>query len=216
MNALEIQLIWEELCNRFSLSEHVVESTWSVLANHYQEEGRYYHDFSHISSLLSLSGEFRNNVVNKDVVDLAIFFHDVIYDPKSKTNEEDSAELFKEVLGNYIDSSIVERVVHYIIETKRHDVADCGDTDLQFFMDFDMSILGSSMESYISYCQAIRKEYSFYPDEAYRIGRAAFLRTTINENKQVFSTKEFRERYEATAKSNILWECAQLESGNLI
>jgi len=35
---------------------------------------------------------------NPDVVECALLFHDIVYDPTSKTNEEDSAELADRML----------------------------------------------------------------------------------------------------------------------
>lgn len=212
----EVESIWFDLCRLFNITESIAGSVWITLSVQYQEEGRFYHTLEHIHSLLKLNDSYRKELVDPGVVMFAIFFHDIIYDPKSKFNEEDSSAVFAERLNGHLDEAVIQKVCHYINETKKHDVLSSEDTDLKYFVDFDMSILGSDRQTYQLYCQAIRKEYAHYPDEAYCNGRTAFLRGTVNEGKRIFATEEFFTKYEETAKSNILWECELLESGRLV
>jgi predicted metal-dependent HD superfamily phosphohydrolase len=51
------------------------------LENYFNEPQRHYHNMFHISRLL------KENKNLSDMMLLSIWFHDIIYDPKSKENE---------------------------------------------------------------------------------------------------------------------------------
>ena len=202
----------------------MTDQLWGVLKTKYSEEGRYYHTLAHINSLLLLSAKYESLINDKIAVDLAIFIHDIIYDPKSKSksNEEESAKLFKEALAPYVDKHLIDKVYTYIIETKAHAVSQAEDGDLKLFIDFDMSILGSNRSDYAEYAKNIRKEYEFIPQEDYCKGRASVLNSFVNgdtsgnQAKFIFATSLFRDKMEAKAHSNLRWECEILSSGNLV
>jgi len=94
----------------------------------YNEPHRAYHNMMHVEDVLASLDflmaadaqpkEESNTFSEKDfsITTLAAFFHDVIYNPKSSTNEKDSAELFLEfaselynVIVNDISSSSKEK-----------------------------------------------------------------------------------------------------------
>lgn len=202
-----------DICRSVCGESSNIDSIWFVVERHYSEPHRAYHNLTHIQALLALSASIPVALVDPQAVDLAIIFHDIIYDPKSKTNEEDSAALFKSLFP--AESPLRDKVIQYIIETKKHSVLDSNDNDLKWFIDFDMSIVGSAREDYIIYARQIRQEYSFVPEEDYCRGRAAVLRTFLNGGR-IFATEECYEKWEAQARANIEWECSVLSSGRLV
>lgn len=197
----------------------------------YSEEARHYHTFAHICDMLQQFEEHKGSMSDPVTVCLAIFFHDAIYNPKSSTNEEDSAELFSEFANELTRQfpnceNVVKRsvVVDYILQTKKHDVSTSSDEDLKLFIDIDMSILAAERTRYEAYCRAIRREYIHVDTETFCRARAAFLRsTTLNEgSKNVFASDIFKSKVyeggldcEAAVKANIAWECGILERGEL-
>lgn len=183
---------------------------WNIIAEKYQESGRYYHNLHHITDMLNQSEIFKDKLHNRIVVDLSIIFHDLIYDGKSATNEEDSAILFRELLDGKFSSEVINKVFDYIIETKKHAVADSKDSDLRLFIDFDMSILGSSRDLYFEYARKIRKEYVHIEFITYCEKRAGFLRKVLSEEDTIYSSAEY-EMYEQPARENIKAECEKLE-----
>ncbi|OQA49851.1 MAG: Phosphopantetheine adenylyltransferase [Bacteroidetes bacterium ADurb.Bin302] len=74
--------------------------TFDMVYRRYDESFRYYHNKSHILSICSMidlmADEHEINAVQRDVLYMAALYHDAIYDPKSETNERDSADLFTE------------------------------------------------------------------------------------------------------------------------
>ena len=82
--------------------------------------------------------------------------------------------------------------------------------DERHIADIDLSILGQPEAEYDAYASAIRKEYSHVPDFAYRKGRRSVLRGFL-EWTTIFSTREFRDRYESQAHENLNRELAALD-----
>lgn len=139
----------------------IIGNIWEIIYDHYTEIHRYYHTFNHIYDLIKLAKEYEVYIVDKHAVYLSIYFHDIIYNPKSNTNEEDSMKLFQELCSIYINNDIlINKVSQYILETKLHNVFDSLDNDLKIFIDLDMSILGCNTTiSYLEYAKQIRNEY---------------------------------------------------------
>lgn len=229
---------WNTLCTKLNFSKFIAESVWQVIEMRYGEEQRSYHNMHHIGALLRHSTKYAGLISDKEAVDLAIYFHDIVYDPKSKTNEEDSADLFVNLCSSHIDSTLCEKVKQYIIETKKHDVSRSQDNDLKLFIDMDMSILGVDPAQYEIYARQIRQEYAFVPEADYCRGRAAVLESFLQSpiaaceqprnadlkesgpgqasKKCIFATEMCRELWEEQAGRNLAWECDILKSGRLV
>ena len=81
----------------------------SELKTHYAHPSRHYHTASHIHSLLSLLDAHRERFADPEAVEVAIWYHDVVYDSESKVsggNEMLSARFCVErLIGLYKDSS---------------------------------------------------------------------------------------------------------------
>jgi predicted metal-dependent HD superfamily phosphohydrolase len=75
-------------------------------------------------------------------------------------------------------------------------------SDLLYFLDFDMAILGAPWEEYATYLANIRKEYRWYPDMLYYPGRKSFLKQTL-EKEHFYHTEVFRKELEERARENM-------------
>ena len=210
---------WNELSHHYNIPENVTKDVWKIIQTYYEESQRHYHTLKHIASLLQLSLQYSSFIKNKFVVNMAIIFHDLIYEPTKSDNEEQSANMFKALLGEYLPQTDADKVYHYIIITKSHLIEgeDASDWDLQYFIDFDMSILGSDpLEIYMDYAHQVRQEYIHVSANDYCAGRSKFLVKLVadSENqKSVFSTEVFRSMLEEHMRRNIRAECALLEAG---
>jgi predicted metal-dependent HD superfamily phosphohydrolase len=78
------------------------------------------------------------------------------------------------------------------------------------FLDMDMDILASPRDDYLAYTNKIRQEYAHFPDEAFRKGRAGFLRSEIEKGK-VFYLEE-NEGKNGFAMGNMRAELGMLEN----
>ena len=97
--------------------------------------------------------------------------------------------------------------------TATHALPDLGDEaanrDAAFFLDMDLSILGAPQGAFDSYEAAVRREYAWVDDKAWRSGRAAVLEKFL-ARPQIFHTEAFRQRFEAQARKNIARSIAAL------
>lgn len=183
--------------------------SFGYLVSRYSEPHRKYHDLSHIQDCLAKFDQMRDLTENVVAVELAIWFHDIVYDPLSRTNEEDSAETFRAVMAPYALSEVLCRTVCDLILSTRH-VSAPETIDAAVLHDVDLSILGSESDAYLNYCRCIREEYSGYADDPYREGRAQFLRKMLGM-EWIYCTAHGRDRYEPRARQNLVRELALLQ-----
>jgi predicted metal-dependent HD superfamily phosphohydrolase len=180
----------------------------SIVAG-YSEEHRFYHNLSHVNALLASAEKFKERFADEESVRLAVWFHDAIYEPKSPTNEIDSARLAVKTLAalNFPHAKI-EHVEKMILATQKHDAAGL-DADGRYFLDLDLGILGANAEIYQAYAKAIRREYSFAPENLYREKRREVLLKFL-EREFIYYTDELRELLEPRARMNIANEIKEL------
>ena len=75
-------------------------------------------------------------------------------------------------------ADITAEVARLVRLTVTHDPA-AGDTNGEVLCDADLAILAAAPEEYAAYAAAVREEYGFVPDDAFRDGRAAVLRQLL-------------------------------------
>lgn len=145
-----------------------------------------------------------------DSIELAIWFHDIIYDPKKNDNEAQSAEYFSRHLGSLIEKNLASEVVRLIIATDPR-TARTSKADEDLLSDIDLSILSSSSKDYNIYCAAVRSEYSFVSNSDFSTGRRAILEQFLQE--PIFATTLFADR-EQQARINIQQEISSLTASS--
>jgi predicted metal-dependent HD superfamily phosphohydrolase len=191
------------------------EELWGELERRYREPQRHYHNLTHLEDFAAEFASLRAEGAwaHPREVFLALLAHDVIYDPARRDNEALSAVWARERFGSFtVDLS---RVVSLIELTARHGAvgAEGLDEDARLFLDADMAVLGSAAERYGRYERAIAAEYRpFVGGEAYRVGRARFLRGVL-EATEIYLSRRFRERLEGAARQNLARALAALEGG---
>jgi predicted metal-dependent HD superfamily phosphohydrolase len=182
------------------------------LVRRYEEPHRAYHTLQHLRECFTLLDVTRDAADRPHEVELALWFHDAIYDTHRSDNEEQSADLAKRsMLAGRVDPAIVQRVKSLIMATK-HD-QPCRSRDEAVLTDIDLAILGSDPERFAEYERQIRVEYSWVPDQQFRDGRAAILRRFL-ERDSIFQTESFRKQFEIQAKVNLLASIRMLELFN--
>lgn len=147
----------------------------------YNEPHRHYHNWNHVLYMLTKAEE--NNILDNDLF-LAILFHDVIYDPKSTTNEEDSAYLFSLFFND------MPHVEQAILETKTHKPT----TELSIKLcDLDLAILKEDLKGLIKFENEIFKEYQWVDLKTYKEKRLEVLISigATLPHIQLFIAKQF-------------------------
>ena len=169
----------------------------------YGEAHRGYHHGGHIVDCLR---EFDLVPGRPRAVEMAIWFHDVIYDPHRKDNEERSALHFTaEADGAGMSGDWIADVDRLIRVTSQHRATAA---DEALLCDIDLSILGRSPEDYARYVAGIRREYAWVSGTDWRAGRAAVLRSFM-ERSVIYHTTEYT-ALEAPARANMVAEISSL------
>ena len=160
-----------------------------------------YHKRLHAIDCSNELYQIKHLLNNPDAVECALLFHDAIYDPTSKTNEEDSATLAEKMLTQrWIQKDFIERVKQLILVTKH--IKDSENNDEKYIMDIDKAILGKSPRIYNQYAKDVRREYYMYSDEQFKKWRGEFLTNEMHKDT-VYHTEYFHQKYNAQAKENM-------------
>lgn len=187
-------------------------ATAVALAARYEEPHRYYHTLVHIEDCLLKLDAARGllDADEADAVELALAWHDAVYDPPAADNEEKSAALFRAAAARHrLEPRLVATVERLIMQTKTHLARNRPDE--QVMIDIDLSILGAPPDVFAAYDRSIRREYAHVPEPAWRERRAAVLRSFLLR-ETLFATRFFRERYEAQARQNLVTAITALEA----
>lgn len=208
----ELRENWHSLVMELGGDEAFAEQWWCKIRESYKEPHRYYHTLLHIQDMTRHYAEHVGSLNKKNLVLLAIWFHDVIYEPQKKDNEERSRDLFVKFANELgLDEKDIQCVASYIMATKTHqlDPEMLEDSDLLFFLDFDLAILGDHPERYLAYARNISSEYIHMADEKYRSGRVAVLNHLLEGT--LYKTDVFQNRYLKRARSNMANEIQSLQ-----
>lgn len=179
----------------------------------YQAPGRAYHNWDHITHLL---GEFQRLAAHwrhPAAVETAIYWHDVIYQPTSPTNEADSAALMRDRLTGLAPPDVIADADALVLATATHQAPTDMRADLAgdcaLFLDMDMSILGAWPDEFDAYDAAIRVEFSVIPDAIYRPRRASVLTSFLGRDR-LFLTDIYHQSHDGRARENLLRAISRL------
>ncbi|MFF9626306.1 hypothetical protein [Streptomyces griseosporeus] len=182
------------------------------LLDRWREPQRRYHTLAHLTAVLDhVDGPLAAYADDPDLVRLAAWFHDAVYLPERSENEERSARLAERALAEAgLPERAVAEVARLVRLTVTHDPAD-DDRDGQVLCDADLAVLAAPPSAYAAYTAAVREEYHFVPNDAFRAGRAAILRQLL-QLPRLFRTPYGREHWEATARYNLRAELEMLST----
>ena len=200
---------WSALWQRLGVKGDT-NAVYNDLFVRYSEPHRAYHTLKHIGHCLEELERVRHLASNPDAVELALWYHDVIYDTTAKDSEEQSATLAIEVARNASLPDNFGQLVANLIMATKHTSAPV-DPDAQLLVDVDLSILGQSEDKFDEYERQIRKEYDWVAEDAFVAGRSRILKAFLDRSA-IYSTQFFRNKYETQARRNIARSLARLQA----
>ena len=175
---------------------------FASLIERYSESHRAYHTPQHLDECFRLFETAAASARSPGAVGLALFYHDAIYDTHARDNEENSAELARDMLSSIgAEASLLSYVTDMILVT-RH-AAMPQTTDQQLVVDIDLSILGAPESRFDEYEQQVRQEYSWVDEQIFRSVRRTILQEFL-ARPVIYSTKTFRARLERPARDNLM------------
>lgn len=178
------------------------------------QPGRYYHTLDHIRYCLSKLDEVKKLVPNPDVVELAIWFHDAIYEVWADDNEERSANLaiffVTKLMGlNTVFAMkvgyLIKNTAHFKNPPKIHITRDA-----EFFLDIDLSGLGDTEDVFCRNNINVKREFDWLEPAELRIKQIVMFDFFL-KREPLYLTEYFRDRYEVQARANIKRALIELE-----
>ncbi len=206
-----MQKSWVRTLERYRVSPADAYPVFDVLVAAYTAPERFYHNLEHLGDMFRVIERLSASIEEPNVLRMAVWFHDAVYDSREKDNEHRSGELAVDLLGPIgVPASAIEPIVRMIWATA-HAVDAPTDRDTLVLLDADLAILGASEERYARYASDIRKEYAWVPDAEYRAGRAHVLARFLAAPRLYHSQLLFEEG-EQRARANLREELARLQS----
>jgi predicted metal-dependent HD superfamily phosphohydrolase len=174
----------------------------------YREPHRAYHSVQHLVECLTNFGEHADLARRPHEVELALWFHDAVYDVRASDNEERSAELATRSLSAAtVPVGTIEFIRSLILATKHTEAPN--DPDGALLCDIDLAILAASPSRFAEYEFQIRAEYAHVADAAFAKGRSEVLRQFL-DRPRIYGTDFFYSRFEQRARQNLQQAIAQI------
>ena len=182
------------------MDDDTTQNFYALLYGAYSEVQRHYHSIQHIVECLEHFHQIKTHLDDTLSVELAIWFHDVIYNPQAHDNEQQSADYMLRMLENVLGAEQITKIYAWILATQVH--APTADTDLTYLLDIDLAILASDPMRFAEYERQIQQEYAWVKPSLYVQKRQQVLRHFL-ETQPLYQTPFFQKRYECLAKQNL-------------
>jgi predicted metal-dependent HD superfamily phosphohydrolase len=174
----------------------------------YTEPHRHYHTARHLEECFAELANVRAEAERPAEVELALWFHDAIYEPKRHDNEERSAEWARRVAVDAgLDASVADRVAALVMATRHNALPDGADA--RVLVDVDLAILGAAEERFDEYERGVRQEYAWVPAIVFRRERRKLLERIL-ARPRIFQTRHLSETREQRARDNLARSLRQL------
>jgi predicted metal-dependent HD superfamily phosphohydrolase len=184
---------------------------WPRLEARYAEPHRRYHTLTHAAAVARDSAWLAEGLgdIDRAIVAVAAWTHDVVYDAKPGEDERASAAWAREALAGVAEAH-VERVEGLILATIGHD-APADDLLATALLDADLAVLGAPEAQYAAYARGVREEYAKYPDDVWREGRIAVLERMLS--RELYRSEAARTRWASAAENNLAAELTHWRGG---
>jgi predicted metal-dependent HD superfamily phosphohydrolase len=189
---------WAALCTRLGAAQAGVQ--FGAMQTAYAEPVRAYHTAQHIGECLVLLDSVASQVQSPDEIELAIWLHDVVYEPQAHDNEERSAQLALQWFAD-LPADSKQSLTQRILATKGH-APTPHDSDCQALLDIDLAILASSPARFAEYGLQVRHEYSFVPEAVYALKRRQFMQH-MAQRPQLYFHPSLAPTLERAARLNL-------------
>ena len=187
----------------------ILKALWQDIAMRYNESQRVYHSLQHIRQLFGQFEQIKHHLNQQHIIALALFYHDVIYEPTCVDNELKSAEYAVESLSPYLSAEQCQYIYALIMMTASHQIDDIDknsdkakESDAAYLLDMDLSILGASWSEYEQYAKDVRQEYANVSNADYCVGRIEVLEGLL-AHLTLYLTDYYHSKLENQARQNI-------------
>ena len=184
------------------------EELFHELVARYSEPHRFYHTLQHLRECFSVLAPASHLAKRLPEVQLALWFHDAIYDTRAHDNEEQSAHWAEQsLIVEGVESEVPMEVRKLVLATKHDAVPE--EEDAKLIVDVDLSILGAAEPRFAEYEGQIRQEYGWVAEDVFRQRRANILASLLKRSS-IYSTAWFASQLEEQARKNLLRSLKEL------
>lgn len=192
---------WQSTWRRLG-AQTADEALYHALVACYGEPHRAYHTLRHLEECLTHFAALQSFAIHPAELELALWFHDAIYDVKRHDNEARSADWAVACMRQAnLDEAAAARV-HSLILATRHQVLPSG-VDAEILVDVDLSILAAPAPRFDEYERQVREEYRHVPQALFSLKRKQILEEFL-ARPRIFMTPLFFERHEERARLNLV------------
>jgi len=188
---------WQEL----GLPQNDLALVHTLLAR-YAESHRKYHTQQHLEACLKHFETVRHTATHPAEIEVALWFHDAVYEVRGLGNEAQSADWARDVLQMAGASDEVSARVRALVMATCHN-AQPQTSDQEILLDVDLAILGSPTPIFDAYEAQVRAEYVSVPETDFRKGRRKILGGFLARNP-IFHTPHFSALCEVQARINLI------------
>ena len=192
------RLLWRRCLLDSAIDESA--AIHAKLIDSYSEPQRFYHTLVHIEHCLSLFDKIQHDLQYPDALELAIWYHDVVYTPGAIDNEQLSADQFMEASDGVFDDTLRDTVYRHIMATV-HNGSEASDADTKYMVDIDLSSFGRPWPDFIQDSDNLRLEMENLPDDVFYQKQAAF-QDKLFGRPRFFKSDYFYDNFEAQARQN--------------
>lgn len=187
---------------------------FETLDKAYAEPHRHYHTLAHVERVLATIDELTDDGTrlgaadltddDRQILYLAAWLHDVVYDPTRTDNELQSAvSLIKILAPLRVPDHVILDASRLVLATGPY-VAPTDDL-ARVLVDADLAILAAPPEEYEAYRRAVRAEYAHVSDEDWAVGRSSLLADLL-ARPTIYTIAPF----ETAARANVEGELSHL------
>ena len=167
----------------------------------WNEPQRRYHTLEHLRECLGHLDVVRELAQQPAMIELALWFHDAVYEPGDPNNEPNSAYLAERALATAgLGREAAGTIRRMILATRHHGRPETPDEAL--LLDIDLAILGSPEKRYDRFEDDIRAEYHSVPWAQFVAGRRKVLKG-FQDRYAIYHTDWFKAELEEAARQNL-------------
>lgn len=208
-----MQAGWVRLLGRYGVSPADAYPVFDRLVAAHTEPHRSYHTLEHLNEMFKVAGKLADAATDPAAVQLAIWFHDAVCDPRATDNEGRSAALAVGLLTLLGIPEATRDHVAAMIRATAHAADGDVDADTAVLLDADLAILSAEEKRYARYAADVRREYAWVDDAAYRAGRTKVLEGFL-ARPRIYRTERMHAAAEEAARANLRAEIGRLAASS--
>ena len=178
------------------------------LLGRYSAPHRKYHTLQHLDACFANFATLCGQATYPAEVELALWFHDAVYETAVPGNEQASADWAAQALLAAGGVPAAAQRVHALVMATCHDRVP-QTADEKILLDVDLAILVSASGAFDAYELQVREEYAAIPINQFRARRRRILQQFL-DRERIYHTQAFHASLEARARANLVRSIGQL------